>query len=903
MIKNKQKQKSWLDDTKHQLWLSGGLSALLFLGYFIIFSHIYPFGKATSLTADSGQQYVRFLIWARDAIFKNHDFTYTLYKGYGGEMYSTWAYYLISPFNILLLFMTNKLMPFGITIVTTLKIASGAIALNWYLLKSRLLQLTHTRFAFVLSMGYSLSAWVLSNQLNFIWLDVLWAFPLFILFIEQMFDHKKFIYFPFILIVFAMLVINYYMAYISGLFSIFYVVMYLWAVDKNHKIKHFFQYIVNGLFGVLLSCFITIPTFYQLMSGKMNTGDRQSLAQIIGKGISIPQFYNLLARNNMGFSGIKDLASNQAEIYCGMLIAILAFAYLFSEQESVKAVRIRCMYIVLFFILIVPMFWAPANILWHAGAAPTWYNDRFMFIWGFLAVSCAGLAWDKITSMKWWSITLASVLITGMCLFGLAILNKPKVTLQLPDIITSVMFALTYMAILICIAYIKSDCGSLILKVIICLTFISELGINVYLTNQKFTYVQEYQVYNPIYYFKQFPKKLKLNSGQNFDRVGRTNTATFNDALNNGIPDGYSFNSNTDGPTRAWNFGTGQMGDDNIMSKVVTDLISDNIIGYKYFLSLKPELTSKQRNLIGTNRYTQKRVLNNPLWVEKMNVHAKPDYQDVYKMKHALPLGFMTSRQVLKNQMTNSWSFNLNNFMNEMAGTDTHYIYQTPTTAKLHNLVKVPNTNGNRIYRKISPKREAYMTIKFKVPTNDTYYFMLPPNDAKYSYRIANEYQDFNIMQNVYAHNLCTELASHDKGKIVRIKITQNRLQDNWTVMSIYHFDDRKIAGAFKKLQKQPLKLTEIGHNKLKGRINVKVPGTLMITIPNIKGWTAKVDGETAPIHSALSTWIGINLDQGKHNIKIEYHEPYLKLGLLISLITLLILFIYFKLNQRKSAR
>ena len=63
-----------------------------------------PFGTKTILTSDLENQYVQFFSYLREIYKGNHSIFYTFSKTFGGEMLSLYAYYLMSPLNIILLF-------------------------------------------------------------------------------------------------------------------------------------------------------------------------------------------------------------------------------------------------------------------------------------------------------------------------------------------------------------------------------------------------------------------------------------------------------------------------------------------------------------------------------------------------------------------------------------------------------------------------------------------------------------------------------------------------------------------------------------------------------------------------------------------------------------------------------
>ena len=69
-----------------------------------------PFGSRTLVTADGYSQYVSYYAFYQDVFLHGKDFLYSFEKILGGSVAGLFAYYLASPFNlILLLFPGEKL--------------------------------------------------------------------------------------------------------------------------------------------------------------------------------------------------------------------------------------------------------------------------------------------------------------------------------------------------------------------------------------------------------------------------------------------------------------------------------------------------------------------------------------------------------------------------------------------------------------------------------------------------------------------------------------------------------------------------------------------------------------------------------------------------------------------------
>lgn len=93
-----------INNQKRDLLLSSCIPALVMLTYFI-YRGFAPFGSSSLLTVDMGQQYVAFYEYFRQTILGHPgQLFYSFSNGLGSDMFGTWAYYLLSPTNLILLF-------------------------------------------------------------------------------------------------------------------------------------------------------------------------------------------------------------------------------------------------------------------------------------------------------------------------------------------------------------------------------------------------------------------------------------------------------------------------------------------------------------------------------------------------------------------------------------------------------------------------------------------------------------------------------------------------------------------------------------------------------------------------------------------------------------------------------
>lgn len=76
-----------------------------------------------------------------------------------------------------------------------------------------------------------------------------------------------------------------------------------------------------------------------------------------------------------------------------------------------------------------------------------------------------------------------------------------------------------------------------------------------------------------------------------------------------------------------------------------------------------------------------------------------------------------------------------------------------------------------------------------------------------------------------------------------------------------------------------------ISNNKVSGNITLKEDGTMLFTIPYSVGWKAYVNGKEKELKPANLMYMALDLESGNNQIELRYVTPYLKVGIITSII------------------
>ena len=89
--------------------------------------------------------------------------------------------------------------------------------------------------------------------------------------------------------------------------------------------------------------------------------------------------------------------------------------------------------------------------------------------------------------------------------------------------------------------------------------------------------------------------------------------------------------------------------------------------------------------------------------------------------------------------------------------------------------------------------------------------------------------------------------------------------------------------------------------NEIEGKIYVRKDGYFATSIPYDKGFTIWVDGKKQDFEKVNTAFLGFPIKKGKHHIKMTYHSPLLKEGIILSIIGLCSFIIIIALDFKKK--
>ena len=833
------------------------ISSIMILTIFLLFT-ITPFGNRTWLTIDLGQQYVDFFSYYKDTLLHHPEqFFYSFSKSIGGEMVSLWAYYLMSPFNLLFLLIPTSKIAMGVSLLIFLKLVLSTVSFA-VLLDVKFKHRDWTSLLFALSYGFM--SYLSANQLNVMWLDALIGLPLIILGVDALLKHRNPLYYVIPLSI--TILSNYYTGYMICLFLGLY---FPYAFFETHETfswkecgKQFGRFVFYSLISVGLIMLILLPTFYSLLGSK---GTATTISW------SFKSEYNpllMLSKLFIGSFDFNHMMKGYPNIFVGSL-ALFSFLCYFKERAVPLSQRLYALVITI--VLLISFNIEFFDKLWHAGQLPNWYSYRFSFLFSFWMVYLGYQQALKKTSISLFETFAYFFLALGT---GIGFILFPQDYLQGWQI--AIGFGLS-MGILYCLILIgrgKTSHRKFLFSLVVI-----ELLLNSIITLSRLGYVMhsDFTAYQTA--LSNWSTLLRPSEGD-FYRSEKTALRSKNDSLH--IPTyGVShFSSTFEKETERFFEAIGVRQGTAYVNYSNGTLLTDALLGIKNTFIATTDATYNERwerkdleDFSTVATFDKGRIVTNP------NVLSI-----AYPMKSILKsMKVPTNHPItMQNQLANALS---------------------RTTSPKDILTRVTyntdyeNISGTPVvYQRIQFKegqQEGSITLTFTPETDDPIYLEISGTMGEKDLEMTLNGEPYAFYP-VQSKPVLLSVANNQKGHPQTLRITIKNDGFEFSKLSLYTLDTKLLNERLEKTKEQELKLETFSATHFAGTMTVLEDSTVLTTIPYSTGWTIWVDGQEVETYKILNSLLGFTISKGTHQIEYRYTTPFLLEGSLVSIASLLLL-------------
>ena len=177
-----------------------------------------PYGVNTPAVTDAKLQYLDLFAYCRDVLTGQNTAAYTFSNTLGGTAAAIWAYYLASPWNLLVLLFEKEQMNLFLEVLILAKCSAAAAAFAW-MIGRRFGGRIPAGITPVLSVGYGLMQYTLAQGSNVMWLDGVILLPFIVLGVHRAVCARRFHPAELALPAAASVIANWYTGGINYLFS------------------------------------------------------------------------------------------------------------------------------------------------------------------------------------------------------------------------------------------------------------------------------------------------------------------------------------------------------------------------------------------------------------------------------------------------------------------------------------------------------------------------------------------------------------------------------------------------------------------------------------------------------------------------------------------------------------
>ena len=859
--------------------------AFPFLGmlFIMLLSGCAPFGKHSMLYSDMYHQYYPFFVSFRRALLSGESLLYCWDMGLGLDSLGLYSYYLASPLNLLSILVPESWLLGYFSLLMPIKLGLASMFFGMFLKKVTGKQdLSNVLFGSF----YGLCAWALGYQWNIMWLDTFALLPLVILGMVGLLKERKFVLYT--LTLFLSIYTNYYIGFFTCIFVLLSFICYQICRWKNFS-TFFMDLSRIALFSLLaigMTAIISIPTLAALQTtqSSVNKFPEGFQLNMTTEDNWIGLFKTMIqVAGNTNGGIVPSFKEGLPNLYCGVITTILSILYLLSNKVRLRD-KICAVLLLLFFNI--SFIVRQLDYIWHGFHFTNMIPYRFSFLYSFVMLYMAYIAWINRKDFRTWQVVIATII-------AICIMFCYK---DLTDIVywayNGVMLLL-YVATLICYctsrpvpddpekipAYRLERINRKIhCRYILCGIIAVELVLNLVNFSVSFptTNASNYpkctqDTASVLAYMKDLEKE------NPFFRAEMTHTQTLNDGALNGYNGITTFTSSANVKVTEFMraLGYGAKNTYNRYSFEESSPVSNLFLGLKYMIERDGKVKS--------NPYFSDIYISG-------NVHLLEN--NAY-----LPLGFLANSQLLNVDFSNN--DNRFEFQNQLIQQSTG-LNGNVWTQMLGNTLIISSDGpaikpqSNTGYCSYTTDSSTTGTVTYSYTANRTGFMCIDLDLSK-----RNNFSVWLNSRELYSetHSLpqMLSVSQVQRGDMVEVKLKCKQNENGVIKIKAAILDNALFQEAYNSLSASTLQLSHFSNTVIEGSIDCQHDGVLYTSIPQNGNWHTIVDGEPVDSVTIGDAMVGLLLAKGTHDIRFEYHNDSFSLGWKISLACLAVfLSIYF---------
>lgn len=836
-----------------------------------------PFTGGSLLAGDYSDQYLGMFNYLHLVVSGQAHGAYSLANGLGGGMMGNWAYYLLSPFNLLALPFSKALMPYALFALGSLKLAAMAATFNLFA-RRRWAELT-PNLRLALSVAYGLMGYALTYQREFMWLDALVFLPLIVLGLRQILRGGRILTYTWWLAI--TLMANYYTGFMVCIFIALFTAFLMLGEEEWRDLRAFaltlLKVVGASLLAIAMAAIVLVPTFMNLLGAKLG----------VDTGTPVLTHNPFVLASRLLIGAVDDHIDlhpgvlSVPTIYVGGLALMCAILYFAARGISRRA---RVSALVYSLVWIGLSFSTKGYLLLHGGSNPVGYPYRYAFLLSFWLLYLAGdalLALQKgeLNPRFIWGLAGLVLLATGVLVLKRGALDATlwRVTLS------GFLYLLPLLLFVLGRRQWQATARMILVVVVV------EMGVNAELTSAQTKGarpVSYYQRYNnemttfaavmqrdrgtqPVRADKNFMRHIDRSDGLVY---GYNSASIFSSNLTSGTPELMRlFGQRTAGYYVQYSNGTA---------------LTDAILGMRY------QMTSTRA---ARTQHDAMRVYGSRADLQG-TVIARRGQERLYRLAEPVALAF-THKGTAEPELLGGASLaNQERVLQNWSGSQRSLLADVPLKITAGKNAQAERDGKVRVQGK-------HATVSWTLArTSKQVYLSVPP---AYYTKPNKLYLNGKKIAIFPGYPVTVPLGVDAKHHSVRLTVKLSKTTGTLpavTASSVRRANLRKTVQA---INRGALHFTRSDAGNMRATVTTAGSKQVVTTIPAERGWQVQVDGKTVNTGTTLK---GVFMTfavqgKGKHVVTMRYRTPGFLLGLLISVAGLIVLLIIWLRTRRQRWR
>lgn len=826
-----------------------------------------PFGSYSLAYWDADIQYLDFFAYYKDVLEGKNSIDYTSSSYLGGNTVGLYAYYLASPFSLLVVLFPKEQLPVFIDILVLLKLSLCAATMAFYLTRRfRVRSLGRLPLCVALGVAYALCVWTTYQASNIMWLDAAYLLP--VMFLGLWYGVTKGHWWVFSLSVGLSLAFGWYSGGMNCLLSPFWAAFEI-ALEWNHfggsrkqRMRRVVRvaggYVAAGIVGVMLSAVVLVPMLLSMLASS-----RGSLQLGLLKNFSfMRQLPTFVQTYRLG-------GAVASSIYVGMLPLMGLIGVLCARKGNRRQKIAIALGIV---VLLLILCWGPFTGLFTLLRRADSYHIRYSYLVMASLVAFAGFYLLPASSgfLKKRSDAVRMIVVVAVFFLVQLLLNYMNPTKETGQFLPTIIFGILVLAIVVMGSY---KGRRLLCVSLLALVAFVDAGMNakVVFDSLKVTNVASYASYAS--QNEKSVQTLKEREGATPFRLSAINprgSGSHQDeslAFDYDSISGYSSVAPAD-QIRLMSYLGYPTYNDCLTIIPEAILPTDALLGVKYLASRSSIVGLTEQDVVLTEQV--------------LNVSGDEETISFYENPYAFPLAFTTgtnAKLASPVYQRNGFEY-LNSVIGAILGVDGVYEeveYETET-------IESEDAPGV-VFRLSVPQEDAVVYGDLTSATKGTCTIALD-DGASFKYG------------NWCARQTFTVPAGSPEGER---SVTCIGSVDFPSFAQFYQLNLEKLAEAAQKANERAAAVEEFENGSVKLSVEAKRGQKLYLAIPNDARWHACVNGREVPIETATECLMLIPLDEGSNQVELHYEPMSYLPGAAISFAAICMLVGTLWLSRRKT--